>query len=128
MDNTISLYIDKKIDKYYSRFGINRSLCGSVYLCDAIKLSVEDDSLLHRNITTRLYPMIAEKYSVSPMQVERAIRNLIRICFLNSNIKEVFEDFFENTLYNNFYKPSNSELISLCCWKLKLRLQEDGLM
>lgn len=128
MCNDVTLYIEKKIDKYYSKYGIKRSLSGSVYLLEALKLSVADDSLLHRNVTTKLYPMIAQKYDVSPLQVERAIRNLINICYSNDTLYDTLIEVIqaEPSNMNRYYKPSNSELISLCSWKLKLCLQEEG--
>lgn len=127
MCNLTSLYIEKKIDKYYSKYGIKRSLSGSIYLIEAIKLCVVDESLL-RSVTTRLYPMIAKKYGVSSMQVERAIRNLINICYTNNVLHDTLLELVkaEPTAYNKYYKPSNSELISLCSWKLKIQLQEAG--
>lgn len=127
MCNQITLYIEKKIDQYYSKYGIKRSLSGSIYLTEALKLCVADSSLL-RNVTTKLYPMIAEKYSVSSMQVERAIRNLINICYTNNILHDTLLEVIksEPKAYNKYYKPSNSELISLCSWKLKIQLQEEG--
>lgn len=127
MCNQITLYIEKKIDQYYSKYGIKRSLSGSIYLTEALKLCVADSSLL-RNVTTKLYPMIAEKYNVSSMQVERAIRNLINICYTNNVLHDTLLEVIksEPKVYNKYYKPSNSELISLCSWKLKIQLQEEG--
>lgn len=127
MCNQITLYIEKKIDQYYSKYGIKRSLSGSIYLTEALKLCVADSSLL-RSVTTKLYPMIAEKYNVSSMQVERAIRNLINICYTNNILHDTLLEVIksEPKAYNKYYKPSNSELISLCSWKLKIQLQEEG--
>lgn len=130
MCNERHLYIEKTIDRYYTKLGIKRSLSGSVYLMEALKLSVEDNTLIHRGVTTKLYPMIAQKYNVSPLQVERAIRNLINICYNNNIIYQTMEALSKTELLNvnKYYKPSNSELISLCSWKLKLKLQEEGFL
>ncbi len=130
MCNKMHLFIEKQIDKYYSRFGIKRTLCGSIYLIEAIKLCIDDDSLLHRNITTKLYPLVAEKFEVSSIQVERAIRNLINICYNNDTLSEsiIALSHTEPQNINKYYKPSNSELISLCYWKLKIKLQENGFL
>ena len=128
MSDTLHLYIEKKIDKYYTLLNVNRSLLGSEYLCEAIKLSFDDNTLLHRNLTTRLYPLIAQKYDVSAMQVERAIRNLIKICFDKENICKSFSEMTDTNYTNKFNKPSNGELIALCCWRLKLKLQEEGIL
>ena len=128
MLDILHLYIEKKIDKYYTILNVNRSLLGSAYLCEAIKLSFDDNTLLHRNLTTRLYPLIAQKYNVSPSQVERAIRNLIKICFDKENICKSFAEITETNYTNKYNKPSNGELISLVCWRLKIKLQEEGLL
>ena len=127
MDNSLHLYIEKKIDKFYTIFNVNRSLLGSEYLREAIKLSVEDCSLLHKGLTTRLYPLIAEKFEVSPMQVERAIRNLIKISFDRTGVYEAFSALTQAPQKDLLYRPSNGELISLCCWRLKVKLEEEGL-
>lgn len=128
MLDELHLYIEKKIDKYYTLFHVNRSLLGSEYLCEAIKLSFDDNSLLHRGLTTRLYPLIAQKYAVSPMQVERSIRNLIKVCFEKDDVCKTFSEITDTPFTNKYDKPSNGELIALCCWRLKIKLQEDGLM
>ncbi len=128
MPNNLNLYIEKKVEKYYSKLNINRSLLGSEYLCEAIKLTIEDQTLLHKGLTTRLYPLIAEKYCVSPLQVERAIRNLIKTSFEREDFCHNFSDFSDFYFgENKFQKPSNGELISLCAWRMKLRMQEDGI-
>ena len=128
MSDTLHLYIEKKIDKYYTLLNVNRSLLGCEYLCEAIKLSFDDTSLLHRNLTTRLYPLIAQKYDVTAMQVERAIRNLIKICFDKDNVCQSFSELTETHYTNKYNKPTNGELIALVCWRLKLKLQEEGIL
>ena len=128
MVDKLHLYIEKKIDKYYTIFHVNRSLLGCEYLCEAIKLSFEDNTLLHKGLTTRLYPLIAQKYEVTAMQVERAIRNLIKVCFDKEDICKSFSEMTEMPFTNRYNRPSNGELISLCCWRLKIKLQEDGIV
>ncbi len=128
MDSSLHLYIEKKIDKYYTIFNVNRSLMGSEFLSEAIQLSIQDATLLHKGLTTRLYPLIAEKFSVSPMQVERAIRNLIKISFDRSGVYEAFSTLTQEPQKDKLFRPSNGELISLCCWRLKIKLEEDGII
>ena len=99
-----------------------------MYLAEALKLSFDDDRLLHQNITTKLYPKIAQKYEVSPSQVEKGIRHLITVCYNNDSLRANLVEFLNvgSEHLNSYYKPSNSELISLCYWKLKIRLEEEG--
>ena len=61
------------IEKYLLEKGFKANLKGFDYLFTAIKLCMEDKSLL-RAVTTRLYPMIAEKYNDTASKTERAMR------------------------------------------------------
>lgn len=52
---------------------------GYHYVMTAYELTRENQNLLN-SLTTKLYPMIAQRYGTSAQSVERGIRTVISIC------------------------------------------------
>jgi hypothetical protein len=63
------------IDSVLERFAFNVHLRGYRLLQEMMRLIAEDVSLLNP-ISKRLYPLIAERYKMTPYQVERNVRYL----------------------------------------------------
>ncbi|HHW93226.1 MAG TPA: hypothetical protein GX734_01855 [Clostridiaceae bacterium] len=68
-------HIQRAVDTILGRYLFNVHLRGYRLLQEMIRLIAEDISLLNP-ISKRLYPMIAERYKMTPYQVERNVRYL----------------------------------------------------
>ena len=84
---------------------------------DAIELVVKDRSYVHA-ITKRLYPLIAEKYSVTIYAVDRNIRIAIEHSFKNIP-PELKQDIFGNSVSLKNTKPTNAQYIATLADYLK---------
>lgn len=67
--------------------GFKHNLLGFDYILEAISLIIEDRKYL-RNVTSMLYPDIAEHYGTTPNRVERAIRHSIESCSIKMTNSE----------------------------------------
>ena len=65
--------VEEQASKLMVELGIPPHFKGFAYLKDAIGFVVQDPELVSQ-ITTRLYPMIAQRYRTTAAKVERAIR------------------------------------------------------
>ena len=98
-----------KIAETLKELGTPANLLGYFYLKHAIEVVLQDISLVHY-ITTKLYPMIAEKFNTTPSKVERAIRHAIEVSWCRGNI-ELQNKLFGYTVDATKCKPTNSEFI-----------------
>lgn len=110
--------IDEKITSIFLTVGIPAHIKGYQYLRTAIKMAVEDSTLINR-ITKQLYPDIAKMYDTSPSKVERAIRHAIEVAWTRGKIENINLIFGYN-IYTKNDKPTNGEFIALVADKLIL--------
>lgn len=110
--------IDEKITSIFLTVGIPAHIKGYQYLRTAIKMAVEDSTLINR-ITKQLYPDIAKMYDTSPSKVERAIRHAIEVAWTRGKIENINVIFGYN-IYTKNDKPTNGEFIALVADKLIL--------
>lgn len=113
-DNTV----DKKIAHIFITIGIPANLSGYKYFREAIKLTMDEPNIIN-NITTRLYPKIAQMFDTSPSKVERAMRHAIDTSY-NRGKMENINSLFGVRVYNSREKPTNSEFIALIADNLML--------
>ena len=97
--------LEKKIATILRNLGIPCHVKGYQYLQTAILLCIKDYTLIN-NITTKLYPIIAQKYTTTPLHVERAIYNAIKMEWKRADL-ELF-----NSIFGCDSKPTNSEFIA----------------
>jgi len=77
--------LDQKVTNIIREIGIPAHLKGYYYVRDAIMMvNVNDDFM--GAVTTKLYPLIAEKYHISASRVERGIRHCLGIACSRGNI------------------------------------------
>ena len=100
------------------QIGVPAHIKGYNFTRCAIMLTVERPELLG-GVTTRMYPIIAEKYHSTPSRVERAIRHAIEMAWDRGNV-DVLNAYFGFTINNGKGKPTNSEFIAMIADKLRL--------
>lgn len=100
--------------------GMQESLKGFHYLCDAVALVSTDDRLL-RQATSKLYPSIAAAYAVTDHSVERAIRHAIETTWTRGSVIAIHR-VFGNSIDPQRGKPTNTECIAMLSEQLLERL------
>lgn len=108
--------LDEKITSVFLTVGIPAHIKGYHYLRCAIKMVVEDSSLIN-GITKELYPAIAKEFDTSASKVERAIRHAIEVAWTRGKIENINQIFGYN-IYSKNDKPTNGEFIALVADKL----------
>lgn len=106
---------EKAISGVLLHMGFQANLRGYRYLIEIISAVVENQELIY-SFTHELYPMIAEKYDVTPLSVERSVRHSIELTYDRNYQK--FKQFFGYPLQ----KPTNTEFISFCAEKIRMEL------
>jgi len=76
--------MDQKVTDVIRGIGIPAYLKGYYYSREAIMLTIENDDLMGA-ITTKLYPLIAEKHHTNARRVEANIRNFISVVCSRGN-------------------------------------------
>ncbi len=108
--------IDEKITSVFLTVGIPAHIKGYHYLRGAIKMVVEDSSLIN-SITKELYPAIAKAFGTTASKVERAIRHAIEVAWTRGKIENI-NQLFGYVVYTKNDKPTNGEFIALVADKL----------
>ena len=91
------------------KLGIPANILGYEYVRSAVLLCIDDASFRY-NITTKLYPAVADMYESTPARVERSIRHAITIS-LKRGDKQLLKKYF-NYSTNNKFRITNSEFIA----------------
>ena len=97
---------------------ISPAIYGFDYIRKAVEFCKKDSKLIY-NITSQLYPKVAQFYNVKPSIVERCIRKVITISYENGGLLGINE-IYNMVIYTNNYKLTNGELISMLTEKLRL--------
>ena len=113
--------IDIVISDIMRQIGVPAHIKGYQYLRTAIKLCVNDSSMLS-SVTKVLYPTVAKMYNTTPSRVERAIRHAIEVAWDRGDV-DVLSSYFGYTIQSQRGKPTNSEFIAMIADKLVLTLK-----
>ena len=106
--------MNPKISLFLRRIGLRATLTGFHYLAYALSLVLQDETyLLH--LTTRLYPQIAERFSVSVFNVERCLRTAVNVFWDRGNIR-ILEDLLGYPIPD---KPYAGEFIDMLAGYLR---------
>ena len=97
-------------DKIIRQFGITSKYKGYRYLLDAIHIAAENYDECPK-VTKDIYPVIAHKYGVTKVSVERDIRTVIEKCWDNN--KAYLQELSGCKLSRC---PSNSEFIDIIAY------------
>ncbi len=115
---------DIRLSKFLHYLGIPAHLNGYSYIRSALKLAIDDISVISP-ITQKLYPQLACEYGKSPECVERSMRHAIKVSWERGN-KKVLHDIFGVAPDNPYYSyPTNSEYIAMLADDLRLRLKHN---
>lgn len=116
-DRTVEGY-DSKIIRMFMAIGIPSNLKGYRYLCEAVKMTINEPDVITQ-ITTRIYPELAEQFHTSPSNIERSMRHAIETAWERGK-RENIDSLFGLRIYDRNEKPTNSEFIALIADKLAL--------
>lgn len=110
-----SEYVETKL----LRVGATPEYVGYPYLVESI-LIVWDRPEAGRNITTQVYPLIAQKWGANPASVERSMRTLIAALWQTSDRRPLFQ------LLGREYErpPGNAKFIGAAARRMSLLYQD----
>lgn len=98
------------ISKVLMEFGIFSSASGGRYLKDAICIFYDKRVPVSTQIL-KVYTLIAEKYGISEMAVEKSIRSVIEQAWQREN-QEVISKYFGNVSSKEKDRPTNGQFIA----------------
>lgn len=107
MDKQTNIALRKTLDQ----IGASHSLKGYTYTIRAIEKCLDDRDAL-RSVMKEIYAKIAEENGTTASKVERNIRNLIEVTWINGNVNAINE-IFGYTVSPKKGKPTNSEFIAV---------------
>ena len=110
--------LDVAVTDIINEFGVPSHIKGYHYLREAIIQSINDKKML-QNVTQKLYPSVAEKFTTTPSRVERGIRHAIEIAW-DRGEPHIFNSFFGYNIYTTKYMPTNSDSITVIANKLTM--------
>lgn len=113
-------HVNELLTTYLISLGIHSNIKGYQYLKDAIKLAINQPTIITK-ITKDLYPTVAKENNSSSSKVERAIRNAIEIAWTKGKVENI-NSLFGMNLYSKYEKPTNGEFIALMADKIMLEL------
>lgn len=113
---------EQKVSKIMHNVGIPAHIQGHRCLREAIIMVMNDSSYI-TNMTTRLYPEVAEKCNTSVDGAERGIRYAIETGWNRADADTLYEIFGE-TVDSKKGKPTNSEFIAVIADMLLLEEKE----
>ena len=96
--------------------GAPTHLYGFGYLVEAIRMCMDDPSLLHKT-RLQLYPSLAKKMNATTYSVEHCIRHCIAVAWERQKPGAAYELLGRNVI-SCYEKPTNSEMIAAIVEKL----------
>lgn len=102
--------IDSEISRLFITINMNPSYTGFVLLKDIVSYLVINNKRVF-NLSKEIYPILSEKYNLTPIMIEKSIRLAIEqtafVFSLNKGTSEI-----HNSYKNIFMKPQNKNFIS----------------
>lgn len=114
--------LDIMVSLLIHELGVPAHILGYQYIKESIILTVNDFNMI-RNVTTVLYPAVAQKYNTTASRVERSIRHGIEVAFGRGN-SDLMQSIFGYTISTYKGKPTNSEFISMIAEKIKTEIRK----
>lgn len=108
--------LDDRLSNIFITIGIPAHIKGYQFLKEAIRLAIGNSQYVN-NITKKLYPTVAQRFTTSSSKVERAIRHAIEVAWNRGKIDNL-NAIFGIKIYSANDKPTNGEFIALLADKL----------
>lgn len=109
---------EEEIANLFLTVGIPAHIKGYQYLREAVRMVLEDHTLLSR-ITKELYPGVARKFGTSASKVERAMRHAIEVAW-NRGRLDAANSLYGYKVFTPEDKPTNGEFIALVADKVSV--------
>jgi|GEM_PF-1384898 len=107
----VSTDYDNAISAALSHAGLSSRLQGFNYYKEAIKLVIEDRTLLS-GVTKRLYPDLAKHFGTTAFSIERSMRSALESAW-RVDMTQRRADYFGARVFQMKKRPSNSRFIML---------------
>lgn len=114
------LKTEARVTAELKKLGFKTSLLGFNYIRYGVQLLLKDRKLVDA-ATAKFYPKIAERFGVTPMSAERAMRNSIEKAWECGNMNEI-ERLFGYSVNVTEGKPTVLEFVSVLQDSLRLGL------
>ena len=118
--------VNAVIAEYLKNIGMPPHLIGYEYSMTAIRLCLDDRSLLKGVVTKQLYPDIAKTFDSSSSRVERGIRHAIEVVFDRGDPRYISE-YFGGAVSAYKGKLTNREFLTFSIDIVSRRLKELGI-
>lgn len=114
--------MENYISGILKEIGVPPHLLGYHYLRAVLMIAAKQPGI-HRTITTKLYPAVAQKFDSTPERVERSIRHAIEVAWDRGRL-ETLEKYFGYTIKENKGKPTNGEFIAMIADNIQIALNK----
>lgn len=114
------LMMENYVSGVLKEIGVLPHLLGYKYLRQILLMAIHNPNI-HRSITTRLYPAVAQAFGTTSERVERSIRHAIEVAWDRGRL-EVLEKYFGYTVKENKGKPTNGEFIAMVADTISLTI------
>ena len=117
-NSKVNKELETEVSKVMEILKIPSQYKGYSYLHDAIILSIQQPALV-KEITKKLYPLIADQYTTTIDRVERAMRFAIETAWNKGDVNSL-HDLFGYCVDNKKGKPTNASFIAKISDKIRL--------
>ena len=118
MEERQAIDYDEKIMEVLLSIGISANLNGYHFLKDSIRMVIDDPSYIN-NITKKMYPAVADRWSTTTSKVERSIRHALTVSY-NKGKMIYLNNLFGVDVLDANDRPTNAEFVALLADRLSL--------
>ena len=102
--------------------GVPDHMIGYPYVISAVKMLLEDPSMINR-MTTSVYPGLAAQFNTKAPRVERSIRNVIERTWITGDLGAI-DKYFGNIVNPEKGRPTCSEFIARLANIVRMEMQK----
>ncbi len=113
--------LDIEITEHLNRIGIPVNVKGYKYVREAVKIAVLNPDALN-GITKMLYPTVAQRFSTTAVNTERAIRYCIDKAWEPENKANISNCFGKSVSLS--FKPKNAQFIGMLADKIRMNMKD----